>query len=188
MKTMKTVMMCLVVLGLMPASAEIKLGDSLKIFLKGVPASEKAKVDGQYVVGQSGSIRVPLADVSVSAVGLTGEQLARKIEAVYRAAEIYTKPTIEVVTNDITAPTQAQVSVGGKVNRPGPQPIRPGLTIVQAIQAAGDMTMWGTKKRVYIERGGKRFALDLRKGDHRNFKLLANDTVTVDQRGPFDKE
>ena len=114
--------------------------------------------------------------------------MARKIEAVYRAAEIYTKPTIEVVTNDITAPTQAQVSVGGKVNRPGPQPIRPGLTIVQAIQAAGDMTMWGTKKRVYIERGGKRFALDLRKGDHRNFKLLANDTVTVDQRGPFDKE
>ena len=50
------------------------------------------------------------------------------------------------------------------------------------------MTMWGTKKRVYVERDGRRIALDLRKGADRNFKLLANDTVEVDQRGPFDAE
>lgn len=180
--------MILVVLGLMPIRAEIKSGDSLKIYLKGVPASEKAKVDGPYVVGKSGNIRVPLADVSVSAVGLTGEQLARKIEAVYRAAEIYTRPTIEVVTNDAGPDTRAQLSVGGQVKRPGPVPFRSGITIVQAIQAAGDMTLWGTKKRVHVERDGRRVSLDLRKGADRNFKLLANDTVEVAQRGPFDTE
>lgn len=180
--------MLVMVLGLLPCGAEIRVGDNLQLILKGVPAAEKAKVDGAYVVGASGSIRIPLADVSVRAVGLNGEQLARKIEAVFREAQIYTKPTIEVVTNDVVGATQAQVSVGGQVKRPGPQPFRPGLTIVQAIQAAGDMTMWGTRKRVQVERNGKRFTLDLRKGDHRNFKLLANDTITVDQRGPFDGE
>ena len=185
---MKVVMMIVLAFGLLPAGAEIKVGDNLKIYLKGVPAPEKAKVDGAYVVGKSGSIRIPLADVSVSAAGLNGEQLARKIEAVFREAQIYTKPTIEVVTNDVTASTEAQVSVGGKVVRPGPQAFRPGLTIVQAIQAAGDMTMWGTKKRVYVERNKERFTLDLRKGAHRSFKLLANDVVTVNQRGPFDGE
>jgi len=185
---MNKVMMVLAVFALMPASAEIKVGDSLNIFLKGVPASEKAKVDGAYVVGKSGTIRVPLADVSVAAAGLNGEQLARKIEKVFREAQIYTKPTIEVVTNDVTPPTQAQVSVGGHVKRSGPMPFRPGLTIVQAIQAAGDMTQWGTKKRIFVERGRQRIVLDLRKGEHRNFKLLADDTVTVDQRGPFDGE
>lgn len=174
--------------GVFPLHAEIKVGDSLEIYLKGVPSGEKAKVEGRYVVGESGTIRVPLADVSVKAVGLTGEELARKMEAVYRSEEIYTRPTIEVVTNDDVGPAKAQVSVGGQVKRAGIVAFRPGMTVVQAIQAAGDMTAFGTKKRIMIERDGKVIKLDLRKTASRNFKLRADDTIVVDQKGPFDRE
>ena len=114
----------MMVLALLPAGAEIKVGDSLIVILKGVPGNEKTKVDGKYVVGESGTIRVPLADVSVKAAGLTGEQLARKLESVYREAEIYTRPTIEVVTNDVPEPNRAQVSVGGQVKRPATTLVR----------------------------------------------------------------
>jgi protein involved in polysaccharide export with SLBB domain len=168
--------------------AEIKVGDTLQIYLKGVPASEKPKVDGRYVVGESGTIRVPLADVSLKAAGLTGEQLARKMEAVFRTAEIYTRPTVEVVTNDAPEPAAARVSVGGQAKRAGVVAFRPGMTVVQAIQAAGDMTPFGTKKRITVERDGKVIKLDLRQPAARNFKLRVDDTIVVDQRGPFDGE
>ena len=174
--------------GALPLHAEIKVGDALQIYLKGVPASEKPKVDGRYVVGESGTIRVPLADVSLKAAGLTGEQLARKMEEVFRKAEIYTRPTIEVVTNNAPEPASARVSVGGQVKRAGVVAFRPGMTVVQAIQAAGDMTPFGTKKRITVERAGKVIKLDLRQPVARNFKLRVDDTIVVDQRGPFDGE
>ena len=53
--------------GALPLHAEIKVGDALQVYLKGVPASEKPKVDGRYVVGESGTIRVPLADAGPEA-------------------------------------------------------------------------------------------------------------------------
>lgn len=186
-RVIRALILLVAVSGALPLGAEIRVGDSLQIFLKGVPASEQSKVEGRYVVGESGTIRVPLADVSVQAAGLTGEQLARKIEAVYRAEEIYSRPTIEVVTNDDPVAAQAQVSVGGQVKRAGAVPFRPGMTVLQAIQAAGDMTPFGTKKRVTIERRGKRIKLDLRQGAARSFKLQVDDTIVVQQKGPFDR-
>ena len=168
--------------------AEIRVGDTLQIIIKGVPADEKPRIDGKYVVGGAGTIRLPILDADHPAAGKTGEKLARSIERAYREAEVYTSPTIEVITNDVAPPAAAMVSVGGEVKRPGPVPFRPGMTIVQLIQAAGDMTIYGTKKRVYVTRGRKTFELDLRKDAHRHFEMMGDDTVVVDHKGPFDGE
>lgn len=176
------------VLLIMPADAEIKAGDNVEIILKGVPAAEKAKVDGRYVVGESGTIRLPLADVAVHAAGLNGEQLARKIEAAYREAEIYVRPTIVVVMGDTPRPSAAQVSVGGQVRRPGPLNFRQGMTVLEALQAAGDLTKFGTRKRVVLKRAGKNFVLDLRDPKMENFRLESADVLIVDHKGVFDRE
>ena len=96
--------------------AEIKSGDSLFIYIRGVPAAEKPKIEGRYVVGKSGTIRLPLADVAVTARGLTAESLARRIEAVYREEEIYARPSIEVLTKDIPKTAEAvEAEVGRDV-------------------------------------------------------------------------
>ena len=78
------------------------------------------------------------------------------------------------------------VSIGGQVKRPGPVPFQPGMTLLQVIQAAGDLTIFGTKKRIYLTRGRERFKLDLRKPEHQAYPVKAGDTVVVDQKGPWD--
>lgn len=172
-----------------PVRSEIKAGDSLQILIRGVPAGEKEKVEGHYVVGKSGTIKVPLADVSVRAQGLSAEGLARAIEGVYRKAEIYTHPNIEVVTKRIEGPNPgAEVSVGGKVRRPGPVRYRNAMTLVQAIQAAGDLDTFGSRRRVFVTRGDKNWVVDMRTAKGRAFVVQSGDTVRVDQRKPFEKD
>ncbi len=166
-----------------PVRSEIKAGDSLQILIRGVPSAEKPKVEGQYVVGKSGTIKIPLTRKMVTAAGLNAEKLAREIERVYREAEIYTQPSIEVITKEIEPPGGARVSVGGQVRRPGAVAFRNGMTLLQAVQAAGDLTAFGNKKRVYLTRGKKRWAIDMREQKGQGVLLQADDTIEVDQRG-----
>jgi protein involved in polysaccharide export with SLBB domain len=186
---MKRIMLSLLVLcaWISPLRGEIKAGDSLQILIRGVPVGEKSKVEGHYVVGRSGSIKVPLADVMVRAQGLTAETLARKIEDVYRKAEIYTHPCIEVLTKAIEGPLPgAEVSVGGHVRRAGPVKFRNGMTLLQAVQAAGDLDPFGSKRRVFVTRGEKRWVADLRSPKGQSFALQSGDTIVVDRRKPFE--
>ena len=166
-----------------PVRAEITPGDSLTILIRGVPSSEKTTVEGHYVVGKSGCIKLPLAEAMVRAAGLTGESLARRIEQVYRAEEIYTQPTIEVITKNTDAPSVAQVSIGGQVRRAGPVPYRNGMTLLQAVQAAGDITPFGSRKKVFLTRGKKRWVIDMRSHRGQAVFLEPGDTIEVTQRG-----
>lgn len=170
-------------------SAEIKKGDVLDVVIKGVPAKEKTLVDGRYIVEDGGMIKVPLADVMVKAQGLNHGQLSRAIEKVFKDKGIYTRPTI-TVTGSKQRGIQggASLSVGGKVRRPGAVAYRERMTVLQAIQAAGDLDAFGTKKRVYLTRSGKTFLLDIRKSGHQNYPVLPEDTIRVDAKGAFDGE
>jgi protein involved in polysaccharide export with SLBB domain len=136
-----------------PGHAQIRVGDTLHIIMKGVPLGENARIEGKYVVGQAGTIRPPVLDMNLAAAGKSGQQLARSIEKAYRKAELYNSLTIKVITNNVAPQAAPMVSVGGEVRRPGPVLFQPGMTIVQLIQAAGDITIFGTKKRVYVTRG-----------------------------------
>ena len=44
------------------------------ITIKGVPASEQVTINGEYIVGRDGRIKIPLADVMVNAKGLTSDR------------------------------------------------------------------------------------------------------------------
>ncbi|MDB4537796.1 polysaccharide biosynthesis/export family protein [Akkermansiaceae bacterium] len=170
-------------------SAEIKNGDVLDLVIKGVPAKEKTLVDGQYVVEKSGKIKIPLADVMVQAKGLSHGQLSRAIEGAFKEKGIYLRPTITVRgARERSAEGGAQLSVGGKVKRPGPVPCRERMTVLQAIQAAGDFDPFATKKRVYLTRDDKTYLLDLRKPEHQNYRVKAEDTLRVDAKRPFETE
>lgn len=171
-----------------PAFAAIQAGDALSITIKGVPASEQAAINGKYIVGKNGQLKVPLADVIVSATGLDHDQLSRSIENVYKKSQIYARPVITVESLAEVAPSRITVSVGGMVKRAGPVAYHPGMTLLQAIQGAGDMTMFGTKKRIFLTRGKVAKKLDLRKKEHQQFKLEAGDAIVVDQKGVLDSQ
>lgn len=184
---MKKYILAFLLLSLSSAFAVIKTGDVLVLSIKGVPEAEQGSIEGEYVVGKDGQIKVPIADVMVSARGLEFEELARAVENAYKKAGIYSRPTI-TVRGDSSTPSRLIVSVGGRVRRAGSIPFRSGMTLLQAIQAAGDMDQFGTKKRIYVTRGKEAWKMDLRKKEVQQFKLKPEDTIVVDQKGTFDRE
>ncbi len=172
-------------LAISSALAGIEPGNAMKLTLRGVPAEEQAKIDGEYRVGESGGVRLPLLETLVPAKGLTGEQFARSAEKAYRDAGIYARPAIEVeVLGSAKEPDQqeAQVSVGGRVRRAGPIPFRKTMTLLEAIQAAGDRDEFGGRN-IRLIRKGKTTLLDFRNQEVKNLQLEPFDSIIVDQAG-----
>lgn len=99
-------------------SAQIKAGRAIQITISGVPAEEKARLDGIYPVSESGHINMPFIG-KVRASGMRAEQLASSLEDHYRSAQIYTNPTFQVIDSSAKTIDEQRVHVGGQVRRPG---------------------------------------------------------------------
>ncbi|MEI6605932.1 MAG: hypothetical protein WCP35_11520 [Verrucomicrobiota bacterium] len=169
------------------ARAGVEIGDTVKLSIRGVPNNEQQQVNGVYRVGDTGGLRLPMLKERLSVRGLSADQIASADERAYREAGIYENPSIEVeVTGGIEDPgTATIVSVGGQVGKAGPVPFRKGITLMQALQAAGDRTPFGGRN-VTLFRGKKAIHLDYRKAETKNFELLPDDTITVEQKGALE--
>lgn len=162
-------------------------GNKIEVTLRGVPVEEQQKVDGAYKVSESGTVRTPgLAD-AVSVAGLNSEQAARKLEKAYRDSEVYTNPTIEleILNGGEKDAEETTVNVGGRVKRPGNVPYRKDMSLLEAIQGAGDRDEFGGS-RIELRRNGKLQLLDFRKEDTKNVKILPNDNIRVLETRPFE--
>lgn len=155
-------------LAALPARAQmagiLKPGDSVVIQLK-TPAEDAENVTTTYAVSDNGSIKLPMLAQEIPASGITTTSLARRIEAAYRAAEIYTNPMINV-----TLPTVSEggmvnhvVNVGGEVRQSGEFPLRQGMTLLQAINKAGGFSEFAKTKGVKLIRGNREMIYDMRK-------------------------
>ncbi len=166
---------------LVPVDAQIRGGRAVEITILGVPAEERAKVDGRYPVSDNGMVNMPMIGL-VRAAGLRSDQLAQSIQNRYIAAGIYSNPTIQVISSGEEDVSRDMVHVGGLVRRPGPVPYVRGLTIYQAVQAAGGPTEFGSMRRVTLFRGTSQKQYDLRKAQFMRIPLEANDTIEVPQK------
>ena len=165
-----------------PLMSQIETGTSVRITIQGVPSEEKVKVDGFYPVSESGTINLPLIG-RMRAVGLRPESLALAIQSAYRTAQIYSNPTIQVVSTAEGGEVREQlVHIGGQVRRPGPTKFTKNLTIFQAVQAAGGATEFGSLRRVKLYRNGKTKMYDLTDTKDMRIKLQQDDTIDVPQK------
>jgi len=171
----------------------IKAGDSVSISLKGVPSAEQVKVSGEYRVRDSGNIRIPIINVNIKAAGLKPEQVERNIEAAFIKAQIYTSPTIslQVIPGSYGDVIQKVISVGGQVKKPGRVQYRKGMTMAEAVQQAGDRTMFASKY-LYLTRKnsqGKllRYKYNFKEPRVQTLLVYPNDLITIPQGGIFDK-
>lgn len=170
------------------AAQSISPKEILQITIKGVPTNEQTRVSGDYVVSPSGYVSLPLLKAEIKASGITSSALARKIENAYRSAEIYQSPRITVISRKDSAAAEIDrqiVSIGGFVKNPGPKPYMRGMTLFQAVSAAGGETPFGSIRRVELHRNGKKYIYDLRKADHMRVKVYPNDTINVPQKTAF---
>ena len=170
----------------------VNKGEKLTITIKGVPASEQAAINGEYVVGDSGLLYMPMLQNGVKASGGSSSSLARKIEKAYRDAEVYSNPRITIITardviKGINDQKQASkfVTVAGFVKRPGPVQYTDGMTVYEAVAAAGDASTFGAMNRVELIRAGRKSRLDLKQSTNRTLKAKSGDIITVPQKNAF---
>ncbi|MBK1831598.1 polysaccharide biosynthesis/export family protein [Verrucomicrobiaceae bacterium R5-34] len=163
----------------------ISTKEILSITIKGVPASEQTRISGEYVVSPDGHVYLPLLQGGIKASGMSSSALARRIESSYRAAQMYQNPRITVVSRKDSAASQIDaqlISVGGFVKSPGQKPYTRGMTLFQAISAAGGETAFGSIRRVELHRNGKKYTYDMRNAAHMRVKVYPNDTINVPQK------
>ena len=169
----------------LPCQSQIEAGTSVQITIMGVPLEEKGKIDALYPVFNNGTITLPYIGI-VRAAGMMPENLAAAIQTAYKNAEIYTNPTVQVISTTEGAGVREQlVHVGGEVRRPGPVKFNNNLTLYQAIQAAGGESEFGSIRRVILYRSGKAQTLDLRESQNKSIVLRPEDTIEVPAKDIF---
>jgi polysaccharide export outer membrane protein len=178
----------LLILSMVPmiasAQSTIRPGRAIEIRIQGVPPEEMQRVNNTYPVSEGGFIRMPFIG-AVKAGGMSGNALAQSIEARYKSAQIYTNPTIQVITSGEDSVEELVVTIGGFVRAPGPKPYYRGLTLYSAVQAAGGATEFGSMFRVKLIRDGRLREVDLMKTNNKTILVEPNDTVEVPQKNIF---
>lgn len=164
----------------------LKPGDEIKITVTGVPAGDQQSMGLQvYVVSNEGTVRLQHLKSEVRASGLTPTNLARQIEATYKAAKIYTNPVINIGRVQGAASAE-MVTVSGNVRLGGSLVYRPGLRIVEAIAEKGGFDDFANPKRVRLVRGQNAQELDLSnisRNPAANIQLKPGDLIIVPKGG-----
>ncbi|MCS6771654.1 MAG: polysaccharide export protein [Kiritimatiellae bacterium] len=122
----------------------IRPNDPLVIYLRGImPRDEEI----QLIVNERGGIALPFIG-EIIAAGKTASELEREIQKTYIERDIYRMVTVNVIV-----PSQS-FFVQGEVRVPQRYPMVTGMTLMQAIAAAGGYTEYADKRRVTLTRGG----------------------------------
>lgn len=160
----------------------LKPGDPVIIELK-VPAEDAQNVSVKTNVSAAGTIRISYIDREISASGLTTTELARRIEQTYKAAEIYTAPSVIVNTPTPEDQLAHIVTVGGEVKSGGRDvALRNNMRLYNAIMSAGGFTEFADVRKVKLIRGSQTMIFDMRKIDangSNNPILKDGDTIHV---------
>lgn len=119
----------------------INVGDTLNIMV-----FEQASMSGSQPVRPDGKISIPLIN-EVQAAGKTPAKLQADLEAALKAVVL--NPRVTVGVQNPKLPT---ISVIGEVGRQGDVELKQGMGVAQAIAAAGGLTTFAHKNRIFVKR------------------------------------
>ena len=158
---------------------KIQPGNTLELTFGSLPEIEAGELSGIYWVDTDGTIRLPLVG-KLKVAGMAANRAAAAVEDAYRRAAVNIRPTVEaaLVFDGVPPGENATVSVGGEVNKPGKVPFKPGMRLIDAIQAAGDRTPYGGRN-IELIRDGKIRNLNYREAATKNIELKPNDVLAI---------
>ncbi len=133
------------------SSTQLRPGDSLTVTLGSIPDPSTNPVQ----VDEQGAISLPYLG-SLTAAGLTSNELSQAIRGAYIGRKYYTEISVSVSV------TERYVYVGGEVQRPGRIPWSTDLTLTKAVQSAGGFTLYAKDTRVTLTRDRKAYDFDVR--------------------------
>lgn len=119
----------------------IAVGDMLSI-----QVFEQPSMSGKMPVRSDGRISLPFVS-DVQAAGKTPSRLSADLEAGLKSVVL--APRVTVVVEQSRPLT---ISVIGEVGKTGPQTYEPGIGVAQALAAAGGLTSFAHKDRIFVVR------------------------------------
>ena len=165
----------------------LQAGDEIQISILGDPNGDR-----QTIVAPDGMISLPLVG-QVKAAGKTIPALEKELSK--RLSKNYqTPPQVTITLSAVREGTGSQVFITGEVNKPGPYPLMPGMSVMQAITMSGGFGKFAAKSRVQIHRkiGANEQVLlfdysDFLSGSNpaSDIVLQAGDVIVVPERGLF---
>ena len=118
--------------------------------------------------------------LEVRIVAQQAEEKKKILDAIIQERSSQSKTDEEKVQNSELEAVPNTVTVAGGVVTPGPYPISPGMTMLDALNKAGGLTSNGTIKRVIVFREGTRYALNLTLERHQRERVYPDDVVMFD--------
>ncbi|CAN5923911.1 N/A [soil metagenome] len=156
-------------------------GDVLEVLVVG-----EEKLPHEYEIQPDGSLDFPYTK-GIKVAGLEPRDIAAAIRQQLVEAKFLVSPQVQV---KVKAFNSKKVQVIGQVTKPGPMPYQDGMTLVQAISAAGWFTPLADTNHVQIIRVVSNsksvnaiVSVDAITDNNRaDVKLQQGDTIKVDQR------
>lgn len=155
-------------------------GDTFEITVYG-----EEDLSGKHRIADDGTISFPLVG-SIAVEGKGASEIAAAIRSALSEKQILREPHVSVF---VLERTSKQVSVMGAVSKPGTYPLTGGMTVIEAIGAAGGLTPLSSGNETIITRRVddelKRFkvAVDsISEGEKEDFKLQGGDILFVPER------
>jgi protein involved in polysaccharide export with SLBB domain len=156
-------------------------GDLLEVFVVG-----EEKLPKEYEVSPDGTLAFPYVD-PIKVAGLEPRQIATTLRDSLVEAKFLVSPQVQVKVKTYNS---KKIQVIGQVAKQGPLPYQDGMTLVQAISAAGWFTPLADTNHVQVIRqtqnGGAVNAIvsvdAITDNARADIKLQQGDTIKVDQR------
>jgi len=156
-------------------------GDVLEVVVVG-----EEKLPKEYEIQPDGSLDFPYAQ-RIKVAGLEPREIASAIREQLIEAKFLVSPQVQVKVKQFNS---KKIQIIGQVTKPGPMPYVDGMTLVQAISAAGWFTPLADTNHVQLIRivaGSKSVnaivSVDAITDNARpDVKLQQGDTIKVDQR------
>jgi polysaccharide biosynthesis/export protein len=174
------------------AGYTLQPGDAIEISVLQEPSLNR-----KLVIAPDGMISFPLAG-QVRAGGLTVQalegQLAKRLSKNYLAPPQVTVTLAQTGTGPIGGGAASRIYITGEVNSPGPYPISPGTSVMEAIALSGGLGKFAAKSRIQIHRNvaGKDEVFVFNYSDFLsgknldgNIPLKPGDLIVVPERGLF---
>jgi polysaccharide export outer membrane protein len=157
-------------------------GDLIEVIVVG-----EEKLPHEYEVQPDGTLSFPYVEAPLKVAGLEPRQIATSLRDSLVEAKFLVSPQVQV---KVKAYNSKKIQVIGQVAKQGPLPYQDGMTLVQAISAAGWFTPLADTNHVQIIRqipGGHAVnaivSVDAITDNARvDIKLQQGDTIKVDQR------
>ncbi|WP_158745774.1 polysaccharide biosynthesis/export family protein [Acidisphaera sp. L21] len=152
-----------------PAAYRLGSGDSIRIITFG-----EDQLTGEFRVGDSGSISVPLLG-EIPVAGLSVQDVAKKIANGLEAAKIFKSPSVSA---EVTV--YRPIFILGEVTRPGQYPYQPGMTLLSAVSVAGGFTNRAVESYASIVRNSDGHVVEGKV--NRQALIQPSDVVTIFER------